>query len=689
MKTRKLAWLLVLSGLSLVPLPAQQKGGAKMPDSYRKWLEEEVVFVITARERDVFRRLTTDRERDIFITAFWKQRDPTPETPRNEFQEEHYRRLAYANEFYGRGTPRPGWMTDRGRVHIVLGAPRNIESFSSSQGVYPTEIWFYLGDPAVGLPTAFNVIFFKRYGTGDYILYSPVDDGPRALLAEDLGEAGRDDRTLYQKLVQLEPTLARQVLSLIPGERVMPGSVSLMSTRLMATVFNSPQKKVEDKYAEALLKYKDVIEVEYSANYIASDSCVSVIRNPGGPDLVHYSVEPQRISVEGTGQQYTINFELNGRVSDDQGNTVYQFVKSVPLTLSAEQLKDLGATSLAIQDLFPLVPGTYRFDLLLKNTLSRAFTSAEETVTIPGDTGRPQLGPVILAYSVERRASGSTDFVPFKTVPGQLLVQARKTFSRKDDLSVFFQVFGLSLELREKGRLRFDLLRKDELFLTKTIGTAEYASAPDFLQVFPLKDFPPDYYKVRITILAGDGSEVASGDEDFEVSRQLELRRPLIVAKVMPAGRSEEYDYEMGIQWLNLGRNGEALDLLSRAHGKNPNELRYAVGLTHVLYARGEYQKVMDVLAPLAGDKAADQVPYFLGKASHALGKYDAAIAYYQDYLSRFGMNLEILNLLGTAHYRSGDKIEALAAWKKSLEINGSQEDIKKLVREIQDEAKR
>ena len=93
-----------------------------------------------------------------------------------------------------------------------------------------------------------------------------------------------------------------------------------------------------------------------------------------------------------------------------------------------------------------------------------------------------------------------------------------------------------------------------------------------------------------------------------------------------------------------------------------------------------------DILAPLAGDKAADQVPYFLGKASHALGKYNVAIAYYQDYLSRFGMNLEILNLLGTAHYRSGDKIEALAAWKKSLEINGSQEDIKKLVREIQDE---
>lgn len=691
MKTGKLSRLLVLGGLVLVSLPAQDKGVPKTADAYRKWLDEEVVYIITAKERDVFRRLTTDRERDIFISAFWKHRDPTPETPRNEFQEEHYRRLAYANEFYGRGTPRPGWRTDRGRVYIVLGAPRNIESYSSTNGVYPTEIWFYLGDPALGLPTAFNVIFFKRNGTGDYVLYSPADDGPRALLAEDLGEAGRDERdqTLYKKLQNLEPNLARQALSLIPGEYVMPGSVSLMSTRLMAAVFNSPQKKVEDEYAEALLKYKDVIDVEYSANYIASDACVSVIRHPGGPDFVHYSLEPKRISVENTGEAYSVGFELDGRVSDEKGNTVYQFVKPVPLTLSREQFKDLGATSLALQDLFPLVPGTYRFDLLMKNTSSRAFTSAEATVVIPGGTSSPQFGQIVLSYSVNRGASGSSDFVPFKTGPGQLLVQARKTFVRGDDLNVFFQVFGLSAGLREKGRLRFDLLRKDELFLTKTMGIVEYGPTPDFLQAFPLKDFPPDYYKIRITLVDGDGRDIATADENFEVSPLAAVRRPLIVAKIMPAGRSEEYDYELGVQWLNLGRYPEALERLLSAHAKNPNELRYAVGLAHALFAEGEYQKVLDALGPFAGDKSADQVPYFLGKASHALGKYDAAVASYQDYLSRFGLNLEILNLLGMAHYRAGRKTEALAAWKKSLEINASQEDIKKLVRDIQDEPRR
>ncbi|HSA94686.1 MAG TPA: GWxTD domain-containing protein, partial [Acidobacteriota bacterium] len=158
-----------------------------LPERYRRWLDEEVVYIITRRERDVFLKLQTDRERDIFIEAFWKQRDPTPATPQNEAEEEHRRRLDYANKFYGRSVPLPGWKTDRGRIYILLGPPKNIEQYDNVNGVYPTEIWFYLGDPSLGLPTAFNVIFFKKDGVGDYILYSPTEHGPRSLIASSMG----------------------------------------------------------------------------------------------------------------------------------------------------------------------------------------------------------------------------------------------------------------------------------------------------------------------------------------------------------------------------------------------------------------------------------------------------------------------------------------------------------------------
>ncbi|HSA97134.1 MAG TPA: GWxTD domain-containing protein, partial [Acidobacteriota bacterium] len=166
-----------------VPQSKPSPSKAVLPERYKTWLDEQVVYIITKKERDVFLALQTDRERDIFIEAFWKHRDPTPGTPQNEFQDEHVKRFNYANKFYGRSTPLPGWRTDRGRIYILLGPPRNIEQYDTVNGVYPTEIWFYLGDPELGLPTAFNVIFFRKDGGGDYVLYSPTEHGPRALIA--------------------------------------------------------------------------------------------------------------------------------------------------------------------------------------------------------------------------------------------------------------------------------------------------------------------------------------------------------------------------------------------------------------------------------------------------------------------------------------------------------------------------
>ena len=220
MNVRNLAFI-TLSAIGIC-LSAGAQTRSSLPARYQQWLTEEVAYIIAPRERDVFLGLKTDRERDIFIEAFWKQRDPSPGTERNEFKEEHYRRLEHANTVYGRSTPLPGWKTDRGRIYIILGPPKNIESYDQVTNVFPTEIWFYLGDPDLGLPTGFNVIFYKKMGTGDYVLYSPTNDGPQSLIADSMG-GYRDERQAYQALKKLEPNLARQTLSLIPGEPLLRG----------------------------------------------------------------------------------------------------------------------------------------------------------------------------------------------------------------------------------------------------------------------------------------------------------------------------------------------------------------------------------------------------------------------------------------------------------------------------------
>jgi len=687
---------LFVAGLCLAASPGQKKPEIRLPEQYRLWLEEEVVYIITSKERDVFRKLETDKERDIFVEAFWKHRDPTPGTPQNEFKDEHYKRIKYANEYFGRGTPRPGWMTDQGRIHIILGPPRNIEDFDTISGVYPVKIWTYDGDPAYGLPTGFNIIFFKKHGIGDYVLYSPVDDGPESLIS-DWGTGLTDEymrdsssaQSALQQLAKLAPNLAYQTLSLIPGERPVSGSVSLASTRLLGNVFSYPQKKVEDAYAEALLKYKDVIEVDYSANYIASDSSLYVIKDQSGHFMVHYSIEPKKISVDSYGDKFSTNYELDGRISDAGGNTIYQYMKEFPLSFSGAEIQDLGAKTMAIQDLFPLVPGNYRFDLLLKNTVSKEFTTFEGTITIPEESALPAMTPLVLGYRLEKGPSAAEDYVPFRVRDGQLLTPARKTFAQKENLVVFFQILGLSPELRSSGRLKVDVFRKEAPFLSQLKQIGQSPSAPDFLETFPLQEFPPDYYKIKVSVLDSAGAEVLTQDEDFEITAAPSIGRPLIVSKVMPASGAEEYDYELGLQFLNLKKIKEALVLLEKAYAKNPAQVRYALGLSQALFIEGQYQRVKDILGPWRDEKATELILYFHGKSAHSLGQVDEAIVDYTDYLSRFGLNLEILNLLGTAHYQKGNRAEALQAWKKSLEINPGQENIKKLVQMLEDKPKR
>jgi len=692
---KRTAWLALL--LTLFALPAAAQPGlapakAALPERYKIWLDEEVVYIITKREREVFRVLQTDRERDIFVEAFWKQRDPTPGTPQNEFEAEHHRRLDHANKFYGRSTPQPGWRTDRGRIYIILGAPRNIEQYDSSNGVYPTEIWFYLGDPAFGLPTAFNVIFFKKEGGGDYILYSPTEHGPGSLIAGSMGgyrDVSRasasmtNDQAAYKELMGLDPNLARQTLSLIPGEAAQPGYESLASTRLIGMIASVPHKLVNADYADAILKYKDSIEVEYTANYIPSEALIQVIRDETGESRVHYSIEPAKITAEEVGGKYEVHLRLTGRVSDPAGRTVYQFDKSFPFSLTGAELEAVRAQSISIQDSFPLVPGTYTFDIIVKNVLSKEFTGAGETVVVPGPAGPPGLGSLLLAYGTEPKGAEARERVPFKVGDAQILCQTRKTFSAADSLVLFYQVHGITEDLRASGSLRTVFLREDAEFLKREARLAD-APPAGVVDVQPLKGFPPGYYQAAVILLDGTGKEIARTRENFEISLAAAIPRPMVMSKIVPFSTGEDDLFTTGVQLLNTGDFGGARTRLAAAYALAPGRADIALAYGQALFRLNDYRRVKDILLPRAGvEDAAPEAVALLGQACHALGEFQEASIHYAAYLARFGANIDILNYLGTCHYQLGRTDEALKAWTRSLELNPNQEKLKALVDSI------
>ena len=206
--------LLILCGLTAASAAGQnkKKSPKDLPPQYRRWLEQDVVYIITPKERDVFLQLDSDRDREIFTTAFWKQRDPTPGTPKNEYKDEHYRRIAYANQWLGKGTPTAGWRTDMGRIYIILGEPKSKEIYENLPDIFPTQIWFFEGMAEYGMINAFNVVFYKPSSIPEWKLYSPLNDGPQGLLVHYKGDT-TDYEAAFKQLAGIEPAVARVSIS--------------------------------------------------------------------------------------------------------------------------------------------------------------------------------------------------------------------------------------------------------------------------------------------------------------------------------------------------------------------------------------------------------------------------------------------------------------------------------------------
>jgi GWxTD domain-containing protein len=140
-----------------------QQMNAQLQDPYKKWLEEDVVYIIQPEEKAAFEKLQTNPEREMFIEQFWLRRDPTPGTVENEFKEEHYRRIAYANGHFIESVP--GWKTNRGMYYIRFGPPDEIEDHMSAQPRFQT--WRYRDIPGRG---PVMIVFTDVNGTGDYVL---------------------------------------------------------------------------------------------------------------------------------------------------------------------------------------------------------------------------------------------------------------------------------------------------------------------------------------------------------------------------------------------------------------------------------------------------------------------------------------------------------------------------------------
>ncbi|HEY3704104.1 MAG TPA: GWxTD domain-containing protein [Terracidiphilus sp.] len=399
----------------LVSFASAANSARKLAPNYRHWIEVEVPYIISTEERKHFLSLTTDEQRDSFITAFWRERNPDPSSESNSYKEEHYLRLAYANEHFGSPGEENGWRTEMGRMYIVLGKPKQKAVYHEKQNVRPIEIWFYEAQ-SPALPPFFYIMFFRHSGSEDWRVYSPTMDGPVALVTT--GESNNDNSLALRFIRKsIGEEAAKVACTLIPGEQPNPDHFepTMESDMMLATINDLPNNAL----TKAALEAKRLRE-HVTMSMLTGDSgtlSYSVVRDEQGRETLSYLLQAARPDARMVGQvaNGSSNYDLTLRtaVMTGDGKSVYDKEEPLSGKLTEAQAEVARKKRFGAEERLPLAAGNYVLEVTLTNNLNHIASKTRTPVSVPM-VNRGELGvSPLVAYAAPSPVTDAKGQLPF------------------------------------------------------------------------------------------------------------------------------------------------------------------------------------------------------------------------------------------------------------------------------------
>jgi GWxTD domain-containing protein len=668
---------------------AGQVKAESLAPKYLEWVKV-TSYIIRDKEREVFLKLATDRDRDVFIQMFWKIRDPTPATPKNEFQDEIFRRFKEANRRYRFGSTREGWMTDRGRMFITLGEPSSVIRVAGSNELFPAEIWSYYGDSSKNMPIHFSLVFYQWRNVGELKLYDPFVDGPYRLLVQTKGLDSTDYENMYDLIYAQDPDLAAVSLSIIPGEIPYAYRPSPEHAIMMANIIDSPKKAINDSYASHFLNYRGYVNSEYMTNYMESSGSVDVVFDPvSGLSFIDFAMAPPNLSLElyEPKSEYSCSFEIN--VSLRAGSkVVYQYAKEFPLTIPETRLAETEAMGVAIQDSFPAIPGFYKLTVLLQNKTGKEFSVFEREVTVPEAGGPPRsVGPVVGTLLNETKPEAR---FPYQAGTLRIQVDPKKSFASSDRIAYLFQVVGLSQDLWREGtvRIAFQGAKQDKAkarSFTVRLSDQPFDDIVTVGQTIGAAELPPDYYELVVTLLDGQGKVLDERQDHFIRSTQKTISHPIILSKGASQANRFVFDYILGYQFDQAGRREDAEAAYERALNANPAFLGKVPEYAGLLVRSKKFDRALALTERIKDDTGlVFQYRLIKGQALLGLERYEEAAASFQDANKIYNSDTEVLYGLGLSYWKTGRAQDALNVLNASLKLNPDQAYVRALIAEIE-----
>jgi GWxTD domain-containing protein len=501
----------------------------ELESPYKKWLNEDVVYIITDEERKAFKQLNTDEEREAFIENFWLRRDPTPDTEENEFKEEHYRRIAYANEHFASGIP--GWKTDRGRIYIMYGPPDEIESHPSGgtyerpieegggeTSTYPFEDWRYRYIDGIG--TNIVIEFVDTTMTGEYHMTMDPTEKDALLYVPGAG------LTLYEQMGMADKTQRFQRTDgthLGTGGMPLPESMDEF-TRLeqFAKLQKPPQVKFKDLEAAVseTIRY-NTLPMKVRADYIkVTDSTVltNITLQFDRKDLQYQ--QKDKIS------KATVN--IYARITSITRRPVNVFENVVSVEVPTEMLQKAMDGESIYQKSVPLAPGMYRLNVVAKDVVGGNMTNYETALNVPHyDDDTLASSSLILADTIEKLPTRSIGQGQFVIGDSKVRPRISETFSRAEKMGIYAQFYNFTPDAKTKkpdGQIQYEIYKTGSnqkvLDFTEDVNKIPGASAQQVTveKLLPLQTLQPGQYTLKMKVTDKIKNQVLTPEATFTVT---------------------------------------------------------------------------------------------------------------------------------------------------------------------------
>jgi len=500
---------------------------------YKKWLQEEVPYIISDEERSVFLHLQTNEEREQFIESFWQRRNPDPDSVENSFKEEHYRRIAYANERFASGIP--GWRTDRGRIYIIWGPPDEIDAHPTggqynrpseegggSTSTYAFEDWRYRHMDGIGD----NIIIEFVDPTGSSEYHMTMDPGEKDALAKvpgaglsELEAMGLSDKT--QRFNRSDGSTAPRSL-LNSGNDATAGLSSQNEfTRL---------EQFAKVQAPPPVKFKDLEEVVSSRilrNQLAFNYRYDFMRITGDTILVPVTVQIQnrQMTFHNRDGVHSATLNLFGRISTLTGRIVQTFEDTIQRDFPDSLLEASLKGDSIYQKAVPLRPGLYKIDLVIKDVNSGNVGVLNERLAVPAiPDDKLEASSLILADQLEPVSSKDVGVGQFVLGSTKVRPKLNGEFHIDQPLGIYMQFYNLSVdEKSHKNNVSvYVKISQGDQTVNHQVVTSEQLKQNGeeitFQEVLAPKTLPPGKYKLDILATDLVNNETISRSADFTVT---------------------------------------------------------------------------------------------------------------------------------------------------------------------------